>query len=394
MAALQGGATKSVALSRVRKLIGRTYSIAMILSSIEVVINALNFEDLHATPLQLIALIAVLAPYVGSFITFWFFQETRIWYVAQAIAVLTTALLWIPVLDPVADGPEKPWIWWAVGNAAIAASLGFRPILAGAFMVALPVVWFWIRTSPQGGGASWTDALQDSVYTLLFSLSIAGLLTLFQEAARQVDLENQRATVAAAERARIDSIESERARIDALIHDKVLTTLLVAANGKSAQEQAAAAELAHEAIQSLVGLDADLVRPIEQITANSLFRALKDAVARLSTKIEISIDNSTDLPIDSRVADALTEATLQAVHNSILHAGTGVSRGVKMRTTGNKLKIVIFDNGRGFRMSRIPKSRLGLRLSIIDRVEKVGGRVFVDSRPGHGSNIILEWGTK
>jgi signal transduction histidine kinase len=58
------------------------------------------------------------------------------------------------------------------------------------------------------------------------------------------------------------------------------------------------------------------------------------------------------------------------------------------------LKIVIFDTGRGFRVSRIPASRLGLRLSIIDRVEKVGGRVFIDTKPGHGTNIILEWGEK
>lgn len=386
--------TKSVALSRVRRLIGRTFSIAMSFSSIEVVANALAFEDLRATPLQLIALVLSMSIIVGYFVQFWFFQGGKFWYAAHAVLITLISLLWIPVLDPVADGPEKPWIWWTVGNAAIAAGLAFRPAVAAVFVVSLPTIWLFVRTSPQGGSAPWGDALQDSIYTLLFSLSISGLLALFQDAARRVDLENHRAMLAAAERARTDAIESERARIDALVHDKVLTTLLVAANSKSPEEFSAAVELADAAVESLEGLESDLVDKREIITANSLFRALKDAVARMNANVEITIDNSSDQQVEPRVADALTEATLQAVHNSILHAGMNAKRGLKMRTNGNKLKIVIFDTGRGFRVSRIPASRLGLRLSIIDRVEKVGGRVFIDTKPGFGTNIILEWGEK
>lgn len=386
--------TKSVALSRVRRLIGRTFSIAMLFSSIEVITNALAFEDLGATPLQLVALSLSMAIIVGYFISFWFFQGGRFWYAAHAILITVVSLLWVPLLDPVADGPEKPWIWWTVGNAAIAAGLAFRPFFAAAVMLGLPVIWFVVRTSPQGGSAPWGDALQDSIYTLLFSLSISGLLALFQDSARRVDLENHRAMVAAAERARIDAIESERARIDALVHDKVLTTLLVAANSKTADEHRAAAQLAERAIESLENLERESPANRENITANSLFRALKDAVSRLDTNFEVQIDNSSDQLVDQNIADALTEATLQAVHNSILHAGPNAKRGLKMRTQGSKLKIVVFDTGRGFRVSRIPKTRLGLRLSIIDRIQKVGGRVFIDTKPGGGTNIIIEWGEK
>ena len=386
--------TKSVALSRVRRLIGRTFSIAMLFSSIEVITNALAFEDLGATPLQLVALSLSMAIIVGYFISFWFFQGGRFWYAAHAILITVVSLLWVPLLDPVADGPEKPWIWWTVGNAAIAAGLAFRPFFAAAVMLGLPVIWFVVRTSPQGGSAPWGDALQDSIYTLLFSLSISGLLALFQDSARRVDLENHRAMVAAAERARIDAIESERARIDALVHDKVLTTLLVAANSKTTDEYRAAAQLAERAIESLENLERESPANRENITANSLFRALKDAVSRLDTNFEVQIDNSSDQLVDQNIADALTEATLQAVHNSILHAGPNAKRGLKMRTQGSKLKIVVFDTGRGFRVSRIPKTRLGLRLSIIDRIQKVGGRVFIDTKPGGGTNIIIEWGEK
>ena len=82
---------------------------------------------------------------------------------------------------------------------------------------------------------------------------------------------------------------------------------------------------------------------------------------------------------------------LQAVDNSIKHAGKNVKRVVRLRGKKRGIKIVVSDDGRGFRPSQISKDRLGIRNSIIDRVERVGGRVFIDSAPGSGANIVIEW---
>ena len=382
------------ALARVERLVGRVFSIALLLSSLELVANAFAFESPSSFNFQIGALVLLLASYIGGLISYWIFEGNKFWFGAQAILTVSGSLLWASLLDPVVDGPEKPWIWWAIGNAGIAAALAFRPVVAGLFMTALPILWFFVRTNPQGGAAAWGDALQDSIYTLLFSLSIVGLISLFKDSARTVDLENNRAVLAAAERAATDAVESERARIDALVHDKVLTALLVAANSNSKETQDAAADLSKTAITILESLETESSGETRVITVNSLFRALKEAVARLDNQIEIHVDNSSDQAIDPKVADALTEATIQAVNNSLLHAGNEARHGLKMRIHKDKLKIVIYDTGRGFRVGRVPKNRLGLRLSIIDRVEKVGGRVFIDSRPGDGTNIILEWGPK
>ena len=382
------------ALARVERLVGRVFSIALLLSSLELVANAFAFESPSSLNFQIGALVLLLASYIGGLISYWIFEGNKFWFGAQAILTVSGSLLWASLLDPVVDGPEKPWIWWAIGNAGIAAALAFRPVVAGLFMTALPILWFFVRTNPQGGAAAWGDALQDSIYTLLFSLSIVGLISLFKDSARTVDLENNRAVLAAAERAATDAVESERARIDALVHDKVLTALLVAANSNSKETQDAAADLSKTAITILESLETESSGETRVITVNSLFRALKEAVARLDNQIEIHVDNSSDQAIDPKVADALTEATIQAVNNSLLHAGNEARHGLKMRIHKDKLKIVIYDTGRGFRVGRVPKNRLGLRLSIIDRVEKVGGRVFIDSRPGDGTNIILEWGPK
>ena len=91
------------------------------------------------------------------------------------------------------------------------------------------------------------------------------------------------------------------------------------------------------------------------------------------------------------IGHALSEATIQAITNSKQHAGPGAECVVRMKGGANGIKIVIKDDGKGFRPSRVPKNRLGLRLSIINRVEAVGGTVKIDSAPGRGSAIILEW---
>lgn len=130
-----------------------------------------------------------------------------------------------------------------------------------------------------------------------------------------------------------------------------------------------------------------------RINGSSLFAALeKIALAQLGdlavTRTEIDT-----VWVPEAVATALSEAMLQAIANSQHHAGAGANRELHLKGHKNGLKIVIKDDGRGFRMSRVPKNRLGIRVSIVERVESVGGRAFIDSRPGAGTNIILEWGT-
>jgi signal transduction histidine kinase len=80
--------------------------------------------------------------------------------------------------------------------------------------------------------------------------------------------------------------------------------------------------------------------------------------------------------------------------NSIHHAGSNAQRQVLLRGNKAGLKIVVKDNGKGFRPSRVPKNRLGLKLSIIGRMKSVDGRVFIDSKIGAGTNVVIEWGAK
>jgi signal transduction histidine kinase len=52
---------------------------------------------------------------------------------------------------------------------------------------------------------------------------------------------------------------------------------------------------------------------------------------------------------------------------------------------------VISDDGRGFDADAVPADRLGLRVSIRERVDAVGGSASVRSTPGGGTVVVLEW---
>jgi len=123
----------------------------------------------------------------------------------------------------------------------------------------------------------------------------------------------------------------------------------------------------------------------------SFFQARGESVLRIDPRCDVAASGATAHPLPAEVVAALTDATAQALSNSLAHAGRKATRKVRLKATEREIKIVVADDGVGFRPSRVAKNRLGLRISIIDRVEAIGGRVFIDSRIGQGTSIILEW---
>jgi signal transduction histidine kinase len=178
--------------------------------------------------------------------------------------------------------------------------------------------------------------------------------------------------------------------LDALVHDSVLTTLLVASKAQTPEEISLARESATEAIRRLDSDNASM-KPTTDITQVSFFEALQNRIHEVHPSFEVSLQQTNNSLLPELVSEALTEATLQAVDNSTKHGGISAKRSVSLQSQGKGLKIVVSDTGKGFRASKIPKDRLGIQLSIIGRVKSVGGRVFIRSEPGKGTDVVLEW---
>lgn len=384
---------QSLAVTRINLLLDRVFSVAAPLVGVQMAFHAIA-QSGYLDPVWFWpALLSILLSLAGIVYSVWFGSNVVPWYRAMIFSTVFALCSWpMQIGNQIMQDGVYPWVWWSVGIASITAVGAFNVPLAVAMNLALPAMWFSLQVSEIGGAVEPLRALQDASMSLLFAGLIAALVMVLRYEAAKVDEANQVANLAAIALAKTDAIERERARLDALVHDTVLTTLLTSANANSEAQYSAAALLAEDAIIKLNSAAKESAG--EEISFNSLFTALEVAIARQAKDVEVQIEGSTDELVPGEVAAALTEATLQALANSLQHAGANVKRQVLLKGKKRGIKILVIDNGRGFRVARIPKNRLGVRLSIIGRIESVGGTVHIDSKIGVGATIIIEWDKK
>lgn len=384
---------KTLALTRVNVLLGRVFSLAASLVGIQTATNALNQLDQDKLdPFWFwISFGSVGVSHLLIIFLVWFRGNGKFGFAALSICTIFALLTWAYQLDGGAlQVGEKPWMWWGLGIAGISAVGGFGIVASSSILVALPSIWFLIEVSNVGVPVDPWLAMEESAFSFLFSMVLAVLVVVLRYESSKVDEANQKFSEAAIELAKNDAIHRERDRVDALVHDSVLTTLLVAANASDSAAQHDARELAIAAIRKLETAQ-DSSSDEHTITINSLFSALSISILRQDEHVSITSEGQSDLQVPGYVAEALTEATLQAVANALQHAGAESKVEVFLKGLPSGVKVVIKDDGKGFRASRIPKNRLGLKLSIIGRIQSVGGKGFIDSKLGVGTNIILEW---
>ena len=335
----------------------------------------------------------VLSSEIAMFIGAWSGNYAKLTSVVFSAVVGLTMCTWAMQLIGTTDVKESetPWIYEALGVAGIASAIAMPAALSVAYQVAMPLGWIILRESTTSSQFQHWDSAYGAIYVFLFTISVSTLVWLLRGSARNTDLASQKAAAAAAESARVDAIERERHRIDALVHDKVLTTLMMSASAKSQKEATQVKVMAEEAIEKLISFSSLQVTDESPITVSSLFEALqKTALAQVSD-LEVDLGSTSDLEVPGEVAAAISEATIQALTNSVQHAGRGVTRQLMLRNPKDGIKVVVIDNGKGFREKRVPKHRLGIQLSMRRRMAEVGGSVRINSKPNDGCTVILQW---
>ena len=383
--------TEKYAVGRVNVLLAKIFSIGGLAVGLQMLLNAWSQRDILLPWMFWPGFLGVAIGQIGLIYGAFVSGQNRFWqrWYARAIELVIVTWFWAVPAGTVLPEGFYPWAWWGVGLAAVAAFAGLPPVRAIIFYVVLSIFWFVARFFPAYGAVDVWLNVQDTLLTFLFSTLLASLILVTRYEASKVDEASESAIEAAAKQARIEAEVNEKTRLDALVHDKVLTTLLLSAKAKTPDEARAVASMATAAIAKLNDIQRDQQRGT--VAGASLLVALEKIGRSQEPDLVVTTSDQAALEIPELTAQALTEAMLQAILNSQQHAGTGVTRELHLKTNRNGIKIVIKDDGRGFRMSRVPKSRLGVRTSIIGRVELVGGRAFVDSRPGSGASIILEW---
>ena len=383
---------RTFSVNRVVILMARIYAIAMLIAAVEVAINIFGqlplLDPIFGYGAIAISVVAHVALTWTAFST----DRPEIGQRVHALTSLGLLVTWPLQVSDSASLPEffQPWIWWVIGGAAIAGALSLRWFISVPLLFASPIVWFFLHQTPEGGNATALRSIQDSFYIFLISTAFALILWLLRYTAQQADEANQNLATALAKQAATDAAEKERSRVGALIHDRVLTALIVASKANTKEEITQAKKLAGAALTSL-GQTKLGGQSAKEISLVSFFASVEELVRQAAPEFKISVAETNDFLIPVEVADAFTEATLQAATNTQQHAKSATERDLFLRGNRTGFKVVVRDDGPGFRPGRVPKTRLGLRMSIIGRVEDVGGKVFIDSLPGKGTTLVLTW---
>ncbi len=319
-------------------------------------------------------------------------RTINIWIASAFIVAMAT---WpLAVVDPSVTASERPWLWFVCTVATAAAAIALSTWAATAYLVVAPAVYGVIRLTPSGGGASWDLAALDTVYAILLGGAVLMIITLLRGAAASVDAAQSAALTRYSDAVRHHATEVERVQVDSIVHDSVLTTLISAARAYSPDAMELSATMASSAIghlreaaaaspddESLMGLELLAERITE--TARTL------SAPFTSSRVEVGAGT-----VAIQVAEALYSASVQAMVNSLQHAGSPdtVERWLRISGVGaDGLDIEVGDNGAGFDPKDIQLERLGLRVSIIERVANAGGRADVVSSPGDGTVITIRW---
>ena len=350
-------------------------------------------QNLHFSGLADVIMGAVLIIVLAINVTAWLERGNNVMLAIHGLlGLLSVLLLPIMTLDTFAlSGFDTPWVWWYVGLASL--SMAARCGLRASFLIYLSILlvaWTAITMFEPIGGASFAGALQGSVYVALLSIGFAGLATLMRNWADSVDEAHAGYLLGAIETARIDAIEREDQRVSALLHDKVLHTFLFAAAASTPAERLASVSLAAEAVDSIEEIQTGAV-PVGTTTPASLFMSIKQAALRLSPRIRVTMHATGLDPIPMEAAQAITEAALQAIENSERHSKCTVLELKLNSPEASVISVQIVDNGRGFRPDRVPRARLGIRGSIVNRMALVGGTAKITSILSVGTVVTLRW---
>jgi two-component sensor histidine kinase len=285
------------------------------------------------------------------------------------------------------------WLNYLITVASAMAAIAFSTRIAAIYLFICPIYYVIVRVMPQGGSAPWELAVLEGIYALILGGVILTILTLLRQAASAVDDAQATAIERYSHAVRQHATEVERVQVDSIVHDSVLTTLLSAARAYTPEAKALAATMASSAIGHL--RDAALVSPDDgtMVRLSVIADRIADVAATLPGRFDVRVKSIGTKSIPVLAAEAVYSAAVQAMVNSLQHAGDeNVPRWLTIRSIQPLgLEVVVGDSGRGFDFAGVASERLGVRISIIERVANTDGHATIRSAIGEGTVVTIRW---
>jgi signal transduction histidine kinase len=174
-----------------------------------------------------------------------------------------------------------------------------------------------------------------------------------------------------------------RAEMAAHLHDSVLQTLALIQRARTQREMTTLARTQERELRAWLYGSAPTV-------AGARLRDAIDAMAgRIERQHQVRVETVVvgDAELDERLG-ALVDACAEAVANAASHSGSDAIS-VYVEVEAASVSAFVRDQGHGFDPSTVPPDRRGIADSIIGRIERRGGSVTIDSRPGDGTEVVI-----
>ncbi|WP_394276857.1 sensor histidine kinase [Luteococcus sp.] len=173
----------------------------------------------------------------------------------------------------------------------------------------------------------------------------------------------------------------DRREAERLLHDHVLHALHAISRPASTVDLAMVRAECRDAV-------AALSRPVDATATTRVETQLKNNPTRL--KLGASLTGRSD-PLPEKVARTLASAAHEALRNVERHAGPNARCQVVVAQEGQQCLVRVIDDGAGFDPTHLPTGRLGVRRSVLQRLDDIGGEAVVDSAKGRGTRVSLRW---
>ena len=184
---------------------------------------------------------------------------------------------------------------------------------------------------------------------------------------------------------RSSRVRSEaRAEMAAHLHDSVLQTLALIQRAKLPREMASLARTQERELRAwLYGRAPDLA-------GVRLRDAIDSMAGRIERQHQVNVEAVVvgDAELDDRLR-ALVNACAEAIANAAQHSGS-TSISVYVEVEDDVINAFVRDQGSGFDPDVVPSDRRGIADSIVGRMERRGGSARIHSRPGGGTEVVIQ----
>jgi signal transduction histidine kinase len=182
-------------------------------------------------------------------------------------------------------------------------------------------------------------------------------------------------------------------RTTAAVHDTLLNDLSIIMNAPDRLDDRARQRL-REDLDTLSG--GEWLTETSQLTQfddqdNTIRNELMRLISGFQWRgLSVHVTGSGDgiYRVAPAAAPALMDALAAVLENVIRHSGAA-SAEVELVYTPEEITVMVTDQGVGFDVGAIPADRLGIRLSIRERIAQIGGQVQIWSSPGSGTSVVI-----